>query len=118
MIYMALTEHLAMLKVCAHWAPLQLTEDNRTLRMGWVLEFLTQYHMKGNELIKRIVTGDELWIHFWMPETKAQSKVWKKKIKGHPKEIQDNSFNGQSCLQSFGIVAILFIGNLGMMAKG
>ncbi len=63
-IYTALTEHLALSKVCADWVPRQLTEDSRTLRMGWALEFLTQYHMKGNELIERIVTVHESWIHF------------------------------------------------------
>ncbi len=79
-IYMALTEHLAMSKVCAHCVPRQLIEGTRTLRIGWVLEFLTQYHMKWNELIERIVTGNKSRIHFWTPETKAQSKVWKKKV--------------------------------------
>ncbi len=32
--YMALTEHLAMSKVCARWVPRHLTENNQTLRMG------------------------------------------------------------------------------------
>ncbi len=87
-IYTALTEHLTMSKVCACWVLRQLTEDNQTLRMGWALEFLTQFHMKGNELIERIVTGDESWIQFWTPETKAQSKVWKKKEEDIPRNLR------------------------------
>jgi len=61
----ALTEH--------RWnnprVPRQLPEQDHNLRMAWALELLTQYQEYGNELIERIVTENESWIHFWAPET-------------------------------------------------
>ncbi len=100
-IYTALIEHLTMSKVCARWVSGQLTDDNRTLRMGRVLEFLIQYHMKRNELIECIVKGDESWIHFWTPETKAQSKEWKKKEEDTTKKFKTVPLAGKVMLTIF-----------------
>ncbi len=43
---------------------LELTETNWKLRIRWALQFLMEFHVEGNALLERIVTGDELWIHF------------------------------------------------------
>ncbi len=32
-----------------------------------------------NDLLERIITGNESWIHFYKPERKSASMVWKKK---------------------------------------
>ncbi len=90
-----------MSKVCTYWVPRQLTEDNRTLWMEWVLDFLSQYYMKGNELIEPIVMGDESWIHFWTPETKAQNKVRKKKEEDTPKKFKTVPSAGKVMLMIF-----------------
>ncbi len=57
--------------------------------------------MKGNELIDRIVTGNESLIHFWTPETKAQSKVWKRKEEDTPKKSKTVPSVGKVILTIF-----------------
>lgn len=100
-IHTALKQHLEMTKVCARWVPRQLSDEHRKRRMGWALEFLTAYHNQGNDLIARIVTGDESWIHFWTPETKQQSKVWKKKGEEAPKKFKITPSAGKVMLTVF-----------------
>ena len=78
-VHTALTQYLEMRKVCARWVPQQLSDDDQARCLGWALEFLTQFHALGNNFLECIITGDESWIHFWTPETKEQSKVWKRK---------------------------------------
>lgn len=58
--------------------PRQMTDEHQTKQMGAALEILTQYEREGDEFLSRIVTGDESWVHYWTPETKQASMVWKK----------------------------------------
>ncbi len=88
------------------------------MRMGWALKFLTQYHMKGNELIECIVIGDDSWIHFWMPETKTQSKVWKKKEEDTPKKFKAVPSAGKVMLTIFWDSRSPFYWELGDDGKG
>ncbi len=46
--------------------------------MGATLNFLTQYEKDGNDSLEWIIIGDENWIHFYEPERKSASMVWKK----------------------------------------
>ncbi len=56
--------------------------------MGATLNFLTQYKEDGNDLLKRIITDDEVWIHFYWPE--RNQRVWFGEKKGiSAKEIQE-----------------------------
>jgi hypothetical protein len=38
---------------------------------------LKQYHNEGKHFLNRIITGDEIWIHHYDPESKCQSMQWK-----------------------------------------
>ncbi|XKL61109.1 hypothetical protein PGB90_008166 [Kerria lacca] len=78
-VHSILHDELLVSKRCARWVLKQLTEQHRTNRMGASLAFLTQYHERGEEYLSRIVTGDESWVHYYQPESKEQSKIWKKK---------------------------------------
>ncbi len=100
-IHTALTEQLEMLKVCARWVPRQLTGEHRKNRLASALQFLTQYNEQGNDLIERIVTGDEIWVHFWTPETKEQSRVWKTKAEETPKKFKHVPSTGKVLLTTF-----------------
>ncbi len=53
--------------------------------MGKALNFLTQYKVDGNDLLEQIIIGDEKWIHFYKPERKSASMVWKKRRKNTEK---------------------------------
>ncbi len=68
-----------MLKVAARWVPRLLLDEDKKRWMGAALEFLLEYNEVGDEILDRIGTGDESWVHFWTPESKEKSKQWKKK---------------------------------------
>ena len=40
-------------------------------------EHLVHFNHDENMFLNRIVNGNEMWIHYAEPETKAQSKQWK-----------------------------------------
>jgi len=40
----------------------------------WLLD---RYGAGGDHFLERIVTGDEIWIHHYEPESKCQSMEWK-----------------------------------------
>ncbi len=83
-IHTILTRELEMRKVSARWVPRLLTNAHREARMSAALELLSRYHEEGEDFLSRIVTGDESWVHYWTPETKEASKVWKRKDEEAP----------------------------------
>ncbi|GFY64852.1 histone-lysine N-methyltransferase SETMAR [Trichonephila inaurata madagascariensis] len=46
-------------------------------RLELSLEHLVRYHEDGNDLLFRIVTRDELWVHHFTPEAKVSRMEWK-----------------------------------------
>ena len=63
-------------KVNAHWVPKILTDNKGQLIMT-SLNLLMHYFAEGHGFMTGIVTGDELWAHHYMPETKQTSMEWK-----------------------------------------
>ncbi|GFQ90770.1 histone-lysine N-methyltransferase SETMAR [Trichonephila clavata] len=63
-------------KFCARWVPKMLTEIHKTSPMGADLEFLSRYHMDGEDFLNRIVTGDETLVAHVIVETKQQCVTW------------------------------------------
>ncbi len=84
---------LEMHKVYAQWVPRKMVPE---MREQWVVAlptflhrfFLTRYKKYGNELLVRVITGDEVWIHYWTPETKTSSSVWKMKDEPLPRKFK------------------------------
>ncbi|XKL63124.1 hypothetical protein PGB90_005488 [Kerria lacca] len=64
-------------KICARWVPKELSSTHMESHFEAPLGFLTRYNEKGNDLISRIVTCDETWIHYNNPESKRESMQWK-----------------------------------------
>lgn len=75
-LYEIVSGELGYKKISARWVPRLLSEEHKTKRMGAALTFLSRYHQDGDELLNRIVTGDETWISHITPETKRQSMEW------------------------------------------
>lgn len=46
-------------------------------RMGLCLQRLSRYADEGEDMLNRIVTGDESWVHHYQPESKRDSMQWK-----------------------------------------
>ena len=57
-------------KVCARWVPRQLTDDHKENHFNICAELFEQYDHEGDGYLRRIITGDETWIHQFEPESK------------------------------------------------
>jgi len=71
-----LHEILGMRKLSARWVPRLLTLDNKRNRETTSEQCLTLFKSNPKEFLRRFVTVDETWIHWYTPETKEQSKQW------------------------------------------
>ncbi|XP_037959406.1 histone-lysine N-methyltransferase SETMAR-like [Teleopsis dalmanni] len=74
-IHSILHKHLVVKKVCSRWIPHNLTIVQKKARVDWCKEMLKKYvHGASKDVYK--ITGDELWIYAYEPETKQQSTMW------------------------------------------
>jgi len=71
-----LHEILGMRKLSARWVPRFLTPDNKRNRETTSEQCLTLFKRNPKEFLRRFMTIDETWIHWYTPETKEQSKQW------------------------------------------
>jgi len=65
-----------MRKLWARWVPRLLTPDNKRNHETTSEQCLTLFKRNPMEFLRRFVTVDETWIHWYRPETKEQSKQW------------------------------------------
>ena len=76
-VHKILTEHLGMRKISARWVPKLLSVSEKAKRVQFCQENLD--FMEGeNKFLSTVVTGDETWCYYYDPETKVQSKQWKR----------------------------------------
>lgn len=83
-----LVTELGMSKVSARWVPRLLKEDEKQRRILCSAEFLRRYDAEGDNFLNRIITTDETWLHYFDPETKMQSSVWKTPSTPPPKKAR------------------------------
>lgn len=76
-LHKIVSENLQFHKLCSRWVPRLLTEEHQKKRMACSLDFLERYHDEGDQLLERIVTGDETWVSHITPESKRQSMEWR-----------------------------------------
>ena len=57
---------------------------------------------------KKVITGDELWVYGYDPETKQQSSQWKRPDEHRPKKARQSRSHVQSMLIFFSIVRVLW----------
>jgi hypothetical protein len=78
-------------KVCAWWVPKQLTAQHKQQRVDVATQFLQCYEEEPG-ILQGIVTGDEIWVHHYKPDSKGQSMEWK-----HPSSpVRKKSNNNRS----------------------
>jgi len=82
-----LHEILGMRKLSALWVPRLLTPDNKRNRET-TSECLMLFKRNPKEFLRRYVTVDETWIHWYTPETKEQSKQWTSPGEPGPKKAK------------------------------
>ncbi|XP_031622603.1 protein GVQW3-like [Contarinia nasturtii] len=72
-IFRILHEKLLMTKVCSRWIPRTLNIAQKEERIAAAREFLELLESNEEDTFERVVTGDELWIHYYDPELKSQT---------------------------------------------
>jgi len=83
-----LHEIFGMRKLSARWVPRLLTPDNKRNPETTSEQCLTLFNRNLKEFLRRFVTVDETWIHWYTPETKEQSKQWTSPGEPAPKKAK------------------------------
>jgi hypothetical protein len=60
-------------QICARWIPWRLTPEIKEQRQDVCSVLLARYQQEGETFLKRIITGDESYMHFFTPERKRVS---------------------------------------------
>lgn len=87
-VFNILHEHLGMKKLSARWVPRLLTVDQKRTRVTISKLCLDKFKCNSSEFLRRYVTVDETWIHYYTPETKEQSKQWTSPNERAPKKAK------------------------------
>ncbi len=56
-----------------------LTDDYMTRYISASLQVLTLYHEHGKDILDRVITREDTWLHYHTPPTKQTNKIWLKK---------------------------------------
>jgi len=92
-----LTEDLGMIKVCAKMVPKELTEEQKQRRVTICQDLLE----RQDDILGRVVTGDETWVYQYDPETKRQSAQWKTANSLRPKKFRQSKSRVKTMLLTF-----------------
>lgn len=103
-----LHDHLGMRKVSARWVPKQLSDDQKANRVTACESHLARFRKDGEKFLNHIITGDETWIHYAEPETKQQSKQWKRPGSPPPKKFKQAPSAGK-------VMAVIFWDHKGII---
>ncbi|GFV43664.1 histone-lysine N-methyltransferase SETMAR [Trichonephila clavipes] len=76
-MYKIVAEDLNFKKSCSRWVPRLLTAEHKEKRFAISLDFLIHYEEEGNDMLSRIVTGDEIWVSHITPESKQLLMEWR-----------------------------------------
>ena len=68
-----LPDRLGMHKLTARWVQKSLSDEQMATRASVCSGLLKRFRSKKNDLLSRLVTVDETWVHYYEPENKAQS---------------------------------------------
>ncbi|KFD49256.1 hypothetical protein M513_09808 [Trichuris suis] len=72
-------------KVTARWVPKTLSPFERQLRVAHSKEVLELFENSEEDFLRRIVTGDEVWLCHYDAESEQQSGQWKHVNSPRPK---------------------------------
>ncbi|KFD68824.1 hypothetical protein M514_19065 [Trichuris suis] len=83
-----LHDRLGLSKVTARWVPKTLSPFERQLRVAHSKEVLELFENSEEDFLRRIVTGDEMWLCHYDPESEQQSRQWKQVNSPRPKRAR------------------------------
>ena len=87
-VYTIIHEHLGMSKVSPRWVPRNLNIQDRQQRVESSQELLEVSNANPEDFHTRLVTRDVTWLHHWDPDTKKESKQWKRPGSPPPKKFR------------------------------
>ena len=90
-----LTEDLDMRTVCAKMVPKELTEEQK---QSQICQDLLE---RQDDILGRVITGDETWVYQYDPETKRQSAQWKTANSQRPKKVPAVQMKSQNNVADF-----------------
>ena len=108
-----LTEDLDMKKGCAKMVPKELTEEQKQRRVTICQDLLE----RQDDILGRVITGDETWVYQYDPERKQQSAQWKTANSPRPKKFHQSKSRVKKCCWLFFILEGLFTTNLYQLDK-
>jgi len=83
-----LHEILGMRKLSAQWVPRLLTPDNKRNRETTSEQCLTLFKRSPKGFLRRFVTVDKTWIHWYTPVEQEESKQWTLQGESAPKKAK------------------------------
>ena len=89
-----------MTRVCAKFIPKLLTTEQKDLRSEIAQDNLEMVSDDEN-VLKKIIPGDESWVYGYDPETKQQSSQWKRPVEPRPKKARQSRSHVKSMLIIF-----------------
>ena len=67
---------LKMRRISARWIPHLVTKEQKLARVRISKQLLKQFPKYNNRSFANIITGNEMWVHFYEPKRKIQNKIW------------------------------------------
>lgn len=107
-IFKIIHDHLGITKVSARWVPRMLTPPQKQQRVECSRAFLNLCNEDKDDVLSRIVTGDETWVHHYESESKQDSMQWHKKGAAPPKKFKVSQSAGK-------IIATVFCDSEGLL---
>jgi len=93
-----LTEDLDIRKVCAKMGPIELIDEKKQRRVTICQDLLE----RQDDILGRVITGDETWVYQYDPETKQQSAQWKTaNSQDHKNSVRPNQESKKCCCLFF-----------------
>ncbi|CAH2095031.1 unnamed protein product [Euphydryas editha] len=107
-------EYLGMRKLCAKWVPRELTIYQKHERVDASEQCLELCNRNRSEFLRRYVTIDETWIHYYTPESSRQSSEWTARDEPNTKRGKTQQSAGKVMASVFwdahGIIFIDYLG--------
>ena len=108
-----LHDRLGMHKLTARWVPKSLSDEQMVTRASVYSTLLKQFRSKEDDFLSRLVTKDEIWVHYYEPENKAQSRQSVGPGSPRPKKFETQPSAGKVMATVFwdaqGVIMLYFL---------
>ena len=94
-VFTILHEHLSMRKLCSKWVQRLFTVDQKQHRVDDSERFLQLFQCNKKVFLRKYVTMDETWIHYFTSVSNQQSAEWKEASESHPKRPKTQTSTGK-----------------------